>query len=284
MPLPLCFKTVRRRALCGALGGMLHGALALAGQPAAAQAVVRVSGTGSGVGGMHLLAKAFMQAHPSVTVKVQPALGSTGGIGALITGHIDVAVSNRPPKDTEVTRLPMAHVEYARTPVVIAVSRDLGVTAVSSQQLAGLFGDGAATFPNGKRARPVLRLADATDTQLLKSFSPEVSQAVDAASKRRGMLNADTDSEAADLIEHTVGAFALSTLALIESEQRPLVALTIDGKAPTMANFAAGNYPHHKTLYLITATAAAAPTRQFADFVMSDAGRALLRAHGHLPR
>jgi phosphate transport system substrate-binding protein len=183
------------------LRGALCGVLAMAGQAAFAQPVVRVSGTGSGVGGMRLLAQAYMKANPGTTIKVEPALGSSGGIGALITGHIELAVTNRPPKDSELDRLAMISVEYARTPAVIAVSRDLGVSALSSQQLAALFATGAATFPNGKRARPVLRLADATDTQLLKAFSPDVARAVDEAYKRRGMLNADTDSQAADLVE-----------------------------------------------------------------------------------
>jgi phosphate transport system substrate-binding protein len=215
---------------------------------------------------------------------VQPALGSSGGIGALIAGRIDLAVSNRKPKDAELAQAPPQSVEYARTPFVVAVHKDLGITTLSSAQLASLYDECAATFPNGKRARPVLRLSDAGDTELLKSFSPEVATAVDAASKRRGMLNADTDSEAAELAEHTAGAFAVSTLALIESEQRPLAALTIDAKVPSVAHLIDGSYPYYKTLYLIASPNAGPNARLFAAFVQSSEGRALLRSHGHLPR
>lgn len=249
--------------------------------PAMAQNVVRISGTGSGTGGMRLVAAAFMKAHPETRVDVQPAVGSSGGIGALAAGQIEVAVSNRAPKEAELTKRGMTSVLYARTPFVVAVHRDLGVTALSSEQLAALFAEGAATFPNGKRARPVLRMSDATDTELLKAFSPLVAQAVDLALKRRGMLNADTDSEAADLIENTAGAFGVSTLALIESERRPILAVAIDGKSPSVAGLADGSYPSFKPLYLITAADAAPPTRAFAAFVQSTEGRAVLRAHGH---
>ena len=275
MPFNIALNRTRRLALCCALAWLT--------QAAFAQSVVRVSGTGSGTGGMRLLAQAFMQANPAVRIDVQPALGSTGGISALMAGQIELAVSNRPPKLAELATLPLLSIEYARTPFVVAVHKDLGISELTSVQLAALFAEGAATFPNGKRARPVLRLSDDTDTALLKSFGPAVAAAVDAALTRRGMLTADTDSEAADLVERTSGAFAGSTLALIESEKRPLVGVAIDGKAPTVAALVDGSYPYFKPLYLIVNPQAALDTKRFAVFVQSAPGRALLRAHGHAP-
>jgi phosphate transport system substrate-binding protein len=264
------------------------------GLPAQAQAqaqaqapspsLVRVNGTGSGAGGMHLLAKAFMAANPDVKIEVQPAIGSAGGISALLASKIEVAVSNRKPKETELSNQALMSVEYARTPFVVAVSRDLGITTLTSAQLAGLYAEGVVNFPNGKRARPVLRLSDASDTELLRSISPEVAKAVDAASQRRGMLNANTDSDAADMLERTAGAFGASTLALIESEKRKLVALSIDNKVPSVDNLVSGAYPHHKSLYLIVGADAGPNTKRFAAFVHSGAGQALLRANGHAPR
>lgn len=276
MSTALLLPLARRLSLWGALALLLN-------QGVAAQAVVRISGTGSGIGGMQVLAKAFMRAHPGAKVEVQPAAGSSGGIAALMGGQLELAVSNRKPKDSELARLPLLSVEYARTPFVVAVSSALEITALSASQLAGLYGEGAVKFPNGKRARPVLRLADATDTDLLKSFSPEVAMAVEAAGRRRGMLNASTDSEAADMAERTAGAFATSTLALIDSEQRALTALAIDGKLPSVANLLNGSYPYFKPLYLIVGPDAGAHTKLFASFVQSAEGRALLRAHGHAP-
>lgn len=250
---------------------------------AGAQPVVRIGGSRSGAGGMRLLAQAFIQANPAFQVEVEPSFGSSGGIRALLAGRIDLAVSGRPPNADELAQGPLTSVEYARTPFVIAVHKDLGVTALTSSQLAALFGPGAARFPNGRRARPVLRVREAPDTERLKSFSAEVARAVDAALRRRGMLYAGTDSKAADLVEHTPGAFAGSTLALIESEGRPLTALTIDGKVPTVAHLIDGSYPYYKPLYLIARAAAGDNTRRFAAFVRSTQGRALLRANGHAP-
>ena len=252
---------------------------------ASAVETVRISGTGSGVGGMQLLADAFMSAHPGVKVDVLPALGSSGGISALIAGKLDLALSNRLPNSKELAQeARLESTEYARTPFVVAVHRNLGITALSTPALAALYAAGPASFPNGKRARPVMRLNDSTDTQLLKSFGPEIASAVEQASARRGMLTANTDSEAAEMVETVPGAFTLSTLAQIQSERRPLVALAIDGKVPSTANLAAGSYPYFKSLYLVAGANTHAAARQFMAFVGSPAARKLLNAHGHLPR
>jgi phosphate transport system substrate-binding protein len=273
---------LRLRVAFGALISCLLLAL-----PVAAADTIRIGGTGSGTGGMHLLAEAFMHAEPGTEVTVLPALGSAGGISALIAGRLEVVVSNRAPNAKEIGEaapVTLSTVKYARTPFVLAVHKDLGVTQLNAAQLAAVYAEGPATYPNGKRARPVLRLSDSADTAVLKSFAPEVAVAVDQAAARRGMLNANTDSESADMAVNVPGAIAMSTLAQIESERRPLVALSIDGKVPSLANLEAGSYPYFKTLYSATRSDASPATRRFAEFIGSAAARKLLEAHGHLTR
>jgi phosphate transport system substrate-binding protein len=275
MPAILPFETLRFRAFATL-------AALLCATTAQAQAELLVSGTGSGTGGMQLVAQAFMQAHPEVRVVVQPAIGSAGGIRAVVAGKLSIALSNREPNQAERADAELVAVEYARTPFVVAVHNNQGLAALSGDQLAALFAPGA-TYPNGQRARPVLRRADAGDTQLLKSMAPALAAAVDAASERRGMLDAATDSEAADMVAHTPGAFAASTLALIAAEKRPFTALAIDGREPTVDNLAKGRYPFHKRLFAITAKAPSPEVGRFLAFLRSPATQALLRANGHLP-
>ena len=268
----------RRRALTL---GLTLTTLAAFSMAAAAQDRLRVTGTGSGTGGMQLLMESFVRANPGVQGDVLPALGSSGGIRAVIDGKIELAVSNRVPNDKERGMTALNNVAYARTPLVIAVHKSLGVTAITSDQLAGLYGEGKQSFPNGHRARPVLRLSDTTDTAIVKSISPAVAAAIDDAASRRGMLDGTTDSDTADLIERTPGAFGPSTLALIESEKRPLTALAIDGVAPTLANLASGQWKLHKPLYMVWTDKPSAQLQRFVAFVQSAEGRRILAAAGH---
>lgn len=269
-------RPARRRSI------VLLAALLLA-QGAAAGERVRIGGTGSGVGGMRVLGEAFMQAHPGVTVEVLPALGSPGGIAALLGGHIEIAVSNRRPRDAELAHEALVAFEYARTPFVVVVARRSGIASLGMAELAAIYREPAATFADGTRARPVLRPSDDADNELLRSFSPEVARGLDAALQRRGMLGASTDSEAADIAERTPGALAVSTLALVESEKRALTPLVIEGRVPSVENLANGSYPWFKPLYAVLRPGADPATRRFVEFMRSPEGRAVLRAHGHAP-
>jgi phosphate transport system substrate-binding protein len=230
---------------------------------------------------MQLLAAAYSRVQSDTEVQVLQAIGSSGGIGAVLGGKLDIGLANRLPNAAESARGALQSLEYARTPFVVAAHANLGVRALTMEQLAALF-EAGATWPGGQRARPVMRSNDATDTTILKSLSPAVAGAVDQALARRGMLDADTDSATADLIQNTPGAFGPSTLALILTEGRPLVALTLGGADPSAANVAAGRYPWHKRLYAVTAQAPTDAVRRFADYLRSADALRLLRQYGHL--
>jgi len=272
-------RCIPRRAHIGALIALLAG---LCASPLAVAAdILRISGTGSALGGMHLVAEAFMQAHPGARVQVQPAIGSSGSINAVAAGKLDIGLSSSEPDAATRAKAQVTATEYARTPLVVAVHRKLGLSAITSAQLAAWFEPGA-TFANGQRVRPILRGNDTTEFRFMRSLSPAVASAVDAAAARRGMLEATTDTEEADLIEETPGGFGSSTLALVASERRALVALTLDGREPTLDNLAKGAYPYQKRLFAITQQAPSAAVTQFLAFLRSPAAQALLRAHGHL--
>ena len=274
-----------RRAVLGTWGA-LCGAMFALWLPNVAEAsdALRVGGTGSGVGGMRLVAEALARQPGAPAVEVLPAFGSAGGIAALIEGRLDIAVTNRLPNAAESARAGFKVQEYARTPFVMAVHRNLGLQALTGAQFAALYAEGAAVYPNGQRARPVLRLPEEIDSKLVAALVPAAGPPHEAAQARKGMLRAATDAEAAEMVEKVPGAFAASTLAQIESERRPLVALTIDGRVPTTAALASGQYPHFKPLYLIVRANANVRTQRFVDFLLSDAGQTVLAAHGHLPR
>jgi phosphate transport system substrate-binding protein len=68
---------------------------------ASAQEKLLVTGTGSAIGVMNLIAKAFEKTTPGVKVEVLPSVGSTGGIKAVKDGKIDVGISSRQMKPEE---------------------------------------------------------------------------------------------------------------------------------------------------------------------------------------
>lgn len=263
-----------RPSICWLLG------MALA-QAAAANPPVRMAGTGAAVGAMELLIAEYSKARPDVIFRPVEAIGSSGAIRAVMAGSLDIALAARPLGDAERAAGASA-IEYARTPFVIAVATKSPVKSISRAELARVYHGTLDSWPDDVRVRPVLRPADDIDTDHLRALSPEIAAALEAALKRPGMPIASTDREAADIIERTRGAIGPSSLGLIQSESRELRALALDGVQPTLQALQAGEYPHHKRLYMVTGKKLSPAAREFMEFVGSAAGRALLARSGHL--
>jgi phosphate transport system substrate-binding protein len=68
---------------------------------AGSKETLMITGTGSSIRLMELMAKDFQRKHPNVTVKVLPSIGSTGGIKAVQKEKIDIGLSARSLKPEE---------------------------------------------------------------------------------------------------------------------------------------------------------------------------------------
>lgn len=241
---------------------------------------IRIGGSGGPLGTMPLLAEAFKKSHPLATVVIVPSLGSGGGIKALRAGAIDLALTSRPLKDAE--RGPdISATEYARTPFVFAAGVGTNALAITTPELISIYTGARKTWPDGRPLRLVLRPDTESDTDIIKSLSPEMNLAVKTAQGREGMLVALTDKTAADSLETTPGALGTTTLAQIISEKRALQALTLNGATPSLQALAEGKYPYYKTFFMVSGPETNPLARQFFVFVRSAAGREILEKNGH---
>jgi phosphate transport system substrate-binding protein len=241
---------------------------------------IKIGGTGNALGAMRLLGNAFTRLNPDTKVVILPSMGTSGAIKALPKGVIDIGVSSRPLTEEE-TKTGTVATEYARSPLVFAVSVKTKVTALSLEQVADIYTGKLPNWPDGTQIRPVLRQAGDDNTRQVRQMSATLDKALSAAEQRPGMPFATTDQETADRLETIPGALGVTTLGLIKSEDRALRALTLDGVEPSAANGAAGKYPHVKHLYCITKTEASADVKRFVAFMNSPAGRDILARDGH---
>ncbi|HMH18347.1 MAG TPA: substrate-binding domain-containing protein [Burkholderiales bacterium] len=264
---------------CSRLLAFAIASTAFASEAAAAEEI-KIGGTGNALGTMRLLGAAFAKQNPGVNVTVLPSLGTSGAVKAIPKGAIDIGVAARQLTEEE-RKLGTISLEYARSPLVFAVSTRTQVTALTLDQIADIYSGKMTNWPDGSQIRPVLRQVGDDTTQQIRHMSPALDQAVSAAEQRPGMPFATTDQEAADKTESIPGAMGVATLSLINSENRPLRALTLDGVEPTVGNAASGKYPHAKRFFLIAGAAPSAAVRRFIAFMQSPAGREILIRSGN---
>jgi phosphate transport system substrate-binding protein len=169
---------------------------AFAGEATAAEEI-KIGGTGNALGAMQLLADAFRKHNPDVKVTVLPSVGTSGAIKAVPKGALDIGLSARPLTEEE-RKIGAIAFEYARSPLVFAVSTKTRVRALTLDQIADIYSGKLVNFPDGGQIRPVLRPIGEDITRQIKHMSPALDTALSAAEQRPGMPFATTDQEAAD--------------------------------------------------------------------------------------
>ena len=267
--------STRRRA-----GAIVFALLFALGSAAKAAEEIKVGGTGAALGTVRLLAEKFSQSNPGIRITTVGNLGSAGGIKAVGSGAIALAVTSRPLNESE-RRRGVAQLEYARTPFVFAVSDKSAVGSITLIELAGIYSGRIRKWPDGSPIRLVLRPPSDIDTEIVKGLTPALEQGVAAAEKRPGVQFSVNDQDAAGDLERIPGAIGPSTLALILSERRALRALKLEGVEPTPANAAEGAYPLYKQMFFVTGAQRPVAVERFIAFVQSPAGRKILLKNGH---
>ena len=252
--------------------------LAALATPARADSVW-IGGSGTATALMRLLAVAYQRQYPQDNIIVNSPLGSSGGIKALNAGAIDVALTGRPLRERERSG-GLAAIEFARTPLVIAVPNTNPAVDINFTQLAALYAGTSPAWPDGNRVRVVLRIRDDSDSRTLASFSPAVALALDAALARPGMYIAINDEEAAAAIVRLPGAIGTAGLAQIVAGRLPLKALALAGLPPSVEAIRSGQYPYYKRMFLVASKAVTPATERFIRFVQSPEGARILTANG----
>jgi phosphate transport system substrate-binding protein len=253
-------------------------ALLAFGSRSAAAETIRISGTGGAIGTMQILGEAFRKTNPGIRVDILPSMGSSGSIRAVQAGRLDIGLSGRALSAGERGE-GVVETRYARTPFVFCVNGTLKITGLTMEGLAEIYA-GKRDWEKGKRIRLVLRHPEDSDIPVLKSMSPAMSAAVDVALRRKGMIVAATDDDAADAIENVPGAFGGTTLSLVLSEKRALRVLTLDGVVPSVRTMTERSYPYRKTFFMVTRKNPSDAVRRFVDFVRSPSGAAILSKNG----
>ncbi|HAM33961.1 MAG TPA: ABC transporter substrate-binding protein [Deltaproteobacteria bacterium] len=271
---------VHRSKTCAILAVAVLAVLFLSGSRSAVAATIRISGTGGAMESMRILGKAFRKAYPDDRIVLLPEMGSSGSVKATLAGRLDIGLAGRPLNGEE-RNLGIQATKYAMTPFVFAVHRTVRITGLTLDGVAGIYA-GKRDWENGKRIRLVLRPREDSDTPILKGMSPKMSAAVDIAMRRRGMIVAMTDHDAADAIENVPGAFGGTTLALVLSEKRAIRVLALDGVVPSVRALTDRSYPYGKSFYMVTKNDPPAAVRRFMDFVRSPAGAAILSKNGQV--
>lgn len=248
---------------------------------AASAETLRMGGSSTGLAVMRKLVAAYRVHHPDVQVVFVPDLSGSGGIKATIAGAIDIGLGSRELKEEE-RKQGVVDVQYGSAPWVFVTPLANPLNGLSTKDVVDIYTRKRTQWPNGNPIRLVVAPVGDSDNKLLARLSPEMDKAVDALPIEQ-LIIGDSDTQQAEMIERIPNTFGATSLAIVLAEQRRIKPLALNGVVPSPRSLAAGKYPLSKSYRLVIRSVPTSAVRQFADFVRSAEGRALLERYGHWP-
>lgn len=246
-------------------------------------AALIAAGSGVNLGITRLLAKAFMIAHPEITIEVPASIGTNGALKAVPDGAITLGLISRPLKDQEKASGLVAQ-PYARVPLVVGAHPSVVDEEITSQDLVEIY--------KGKRTRwkddheIIVQTREPFDSgiQVLQKEIPGFTQAYAESHQAKRWTVYFTDQDANQALSTAPYAIGFTDLGMIATEHLNIKALKLNGVAPSPETLFSGQYPLSRVLFFIfrdgTLPEAA---KAFLDFVRSDQGSNILRSNGYLP-
>jgi phosphate transport system substrate-binding protein len=205
-------------------------------------------------------------------IRVEPSIGSSGGIAATREGAIDLGLVSRPLRPDEAPGL--ERVDFARDAVVLAAAADFPLDELSSAEVHRLY--------RGELSGLTLILRDEAESAnaALESTLPGLAEErrSSAASGRFRVL--DHDDAMALALATTPRSVGLFSLAAVRP---PLRALRLDGLTPSNDSVARGTWRAVRTLGVVFRPERRDRIAPFLALASSERGRAMIRSLGYLP-
>ncbi|MBU8546162.1 MULTISPECIES: PstS family phosphate ABC transporter substrate-binding protein [Roseomonadaceae] len=249
---------------------------------AGAEAPLRIGGTGMALVITRRLLDLYRGAENGPGVVVLDSLGTSGGLAALRSGLVDIALSSRMPRPEE-QAMGLVAQPLARTPVAFATRHDTPVEGLSQAEAVAILSGDTADWPRGGQVRLVLRDRSETDWAVMATASPAMAEVMQRALNRPGLALAVSDQENAELLEQLPGSFGLTTLGQTRAEHRQLRLLALDGVPPGLEAMAAGSYRFARGIFAVTRSDAPPLVQAVLRFLGTPQAQRRLRDSGFLP-
>lgn len=234
-----------------------------------------ISGAGGAARVLSYLADEYSAKYNDLDFRFLAGSGSGGGVNGVVDGTLDLGTMSRLPKESEMEK-GIAHLAFAYDPVVIAVSQDVTIEGLKSEQLKDIF---AGTITNwtavGGPDSLITVLTREEDDSNTKIIRKGIIGDTEFARGAQFITSEDELKTAITKFSSSIGYMAYSGVQL---DSLGINVLAIDGQHPSEADPA---YPlDNRLLGVAYLPGAVAKVQGFLDFITSDEATRILSAKG----
>ena len=233
-----------------------------------------------------VLAEAFMAMHPDVIVEVQGG-GSSAGVTAAVEGNADIGNASRNLKSSEIEEHPeLVNVEIAFDGIAIVVNPGVGTLDLTLEQVRAIFSGEITNFSEvGGSDEAIIVINREASSGTRGAFTELAMEYKDAAGeKQEAEFTEDAIEQASNgsvrtFVSETPNSIGYLSFGFLDDSTAPA---SIEGVAPSIANVLNGSYGIFRPFNMITNGEAEGLAAAFLDYVMSDAGQAIV-AEDYIP-
>jgi phosphate transport system substrate-binding protein len=256
--------------------------------PSGAAAAITVKGSDTMVLLGQRWAEEYMKVHPNAQVQVTGG-GSGTGISALQNGTTDIAESSRPMKDKEKksmrerTGAEVKEVPVAKDGVSVYVNAANPVASLTLEQVKGIYTGKITDWKDvGGKPGKIIVYSRENNSGTYEFFKEHVLGGADFAATAQTMPGTGGVVNAIEKDARGIGygglAYAkdIKLVAIAKDKDTPPV-------APSQATVLDGSYPLSRPLFFYARADVGKHVTDFIDFVLSDAGQAVVAKVGYFP-
>ncbi len=233
-------------------------------------------------------AEHYMESHPGTIIQVTGG-GSGTGIAALINGTTDICQSSRPIKEAEQKQIqerfgnPAYETIVARDGLAAYVHESNPVSELTIAQLRAIYTGAVTNWKDvGGPDQPITPYGRENSSGTYEYFKEHVLEKADFAAATQTLPGTAAVVNAVAQDPRGIGyggaayAKGVKQVAVRTDDGSPAV-------LPSAENVVTGAYPISRDLYFYLRKAPEGATQEFLDFVLSDAGQAVVTDVGYFP-
>lgn len=233
-------------------------------------------GSGAATPLLQALARAYGTRHPRLPVRVEPSVGTAGGIAAARDGAVDLGLVGRALGPGEAPSL--ERVSVARDAVIFAAAPDVERDGLTRDEVRRLYaGDRTIGLTL------LLRDPQETANEAVERAMPDLRELREAATRAGRFRVLDHDDAMAHTLLTTPHALGVFSFGAIRSWRLPLRPMSLDGVVPSVESLENGTWPAIRTVGIVFRSERRSRVSPFLAFIFSPEGKAVSRSNGFLP-
>lgn len=225
------------------------------------------------------LAEAFGARHPKVQITVQGG-GSSVGVKSAGQGMVDVGAASREVKDSEKEEFPDLKIyTIARDGIAIVTHPNVPVDGLTKDQVRSIFaGDITNWSEVGGPDKPIVVVSREEGSGTRAAFEEMVMGKEGPPIVDTAILQ-PSNGAVRTTVSTTPDSIGFLSFGYLDESVK---ALAIDGVEATEANAASGTYPIVRPLNMLTKGEPSELVKAWLDFILSDAGQAIVAEEGYI--